>query len=64
MKHINLPIESAVHERYKALLNVTWNTLLEAGLEIVELCGSYAAYQDTIKKIKDAKPAIRKPNEL
>ena len=61
MKHINLAIDDKTHEQYKKLritherfkkLRVTWIRIIEAGLEIIEMAGSYEAYKKLIQKIK------------
>ncbi len=54
MKHINLTIENETHEQYKKL-RVSWLKIIRAGLEIIDMSGSYEAYKKLVQKIKAGK---------
>jgi hypothetical protein len=66
MKHINLAIDDKIHEQYKKLQKpftgvgrmtstVPWIRIIKAGLEIIEMAGSYEAYLKLIQKIQAGK---------
>ena len=52
MKHINIAIENELHKR-KQDIKISWANVLEAGIRIVELCGSWKEYQKLIRRFDD-----------
>lgn len=54
MKHINIPVENELHER-KQKINVQWANILEAGIRIIEQCGSWAEYKKLMERFDNEK---------
>lgn len=52
MKHINIAIENELHAR-KLAIKVSWTNILEAGIRIIEQCGSWDEFKKLMRRFDD-----------